>query len=91
MGASDEPGAREDDVERYEELRHSALSGSPSGWRLGLALLEGRGLLAWARAWRATPPAPPSSPQRPALQTPGGAEEIVGALASMALACVGGR
>jgi len=91
VGASSEPDTGEGDVERYEELRRSALSSSPSGWRLGLALLEGRGLLAWARAWRAAPQAPPSPPQRPALQAAGDAEEIVGALASMALACVGGR
>ena len=31
------------DVERYEQLRARALGGEPSGWRLGLALLERRG------------------------------------------------
>jgi hypothetical protein len=42
---------------------------------------------AWARAWQATAPAPPA---RPAVQAPAGGDEIVGALATMALACLAG-
>ncbi len=83
------PGAA-GDVERYEQLRRHALGGEPSGWRLGLALLERRGVAAWARAWRSTPTAPPGA--RPTLEAPPvGGDEIVGVLASMALACVAGR
>lgn len=92
MEASGElAGGEVGDVERYERLRRSALSGEPDGWRLGLALLERRGLAAWARAWQSTAPA--SSPQRArsAVAVPSGADEIVGVLATMALACVAGR
>ena len=55
----------------------------------GLALLERRGVAAWARAWQGTTPA--SQPQRPTgsvLELPAASSELVGALASMALACV---
>jgi hypothetical protein len=77
------------DVERYEQLRSRALDGEPSGFRLGLALLERRGVAAWARAWHAT--APPREPQRPGasvVELPADSSELVGALASMALARV---
>lgn len=78
------------DVERYEQLRVHALEGGPSGFRLGLALLERRGVAAWTRAWSST------APGRSAATIPGanvpapvaGDDELVGALASMALACV---
>ena len=39
-------------VERYEQLRSHALDGEPSGFRLGLALLERRGVAAWSRGAR---------------------------------------
>ena len=72
---------------RYEQLRARALGGDPGGWRLGLAVLEGRGVAAWTRAWQAVAPAP----ARPAAAEPVAAsDELVGALASMALACVSG-
>jgi hypothetical protein len=77
------------DVERYERLRRCALGGDPDGHRFGLALLERRGVSAWARAWQTTMPAPPSP--RPAVEAPAGADELVGVLASMALACLAGR
>lgn len=78
------------DAERYEQLRRHALDGEPSGFRLGLALLERRGVAAWSRAWctsapartAATPPAPAAPGPVPA------GDELVGALASMALARV---
>jgi hypothetical protein len=76
-------------VQRYEQLRAHALGGGPCGWRHGLALLERRGVVAWARAWRTTLPAP-----RAAAATPGpadGGDAIVGVLATMALACLAGR
>jgi hypothetical protein len=78
------------DVERYERLRACALAGEPDGHRFGLALLERRGLVAWARAWQQSAPRP-SPPARPAVEPAAGAGELVGVLVSMALACVDGR
>ena len=83
--------ARQSDgqVQRYEQLRSQALGGGPSGFRLGLALLERRGVAAWARAWKET--TPPPRPQPPAgvvVELPAVDRELVGALASLALARV---
>lgn len=100
--ARDETGAG--DVERYEQLRRSTLAGDPAGWRLGLAELERRGVAGWLRVWRSTDP--PTTrrmahriPKRTVLRSAGAAtgphdgaaEELVGVLAEMALACVGRR
>jgi hypothetical protein len=80
-------GERDDgDVERYESLRHRALGGEPSGCRLGLAVLQHRGVAAWLRAGQ-TLPTP--SPRRPPADMPMGGDELVGVLANMALACIG--
>lgn len=76
------------DVERYEALRRQALGGESSGWGLGLALLQRRGVVAWARAWPATPS---TVPARVPVEVPAGGDELVGVLATMALACVGNR
>ena len=57
-------------VERYEQLRSHALDGEPSGFRLGLALLERRGVAARSRAWGATAPAPAGATP-PARVAPG--------------------
>ena len=78
------------DVERYEQLRSHALGGGPSGFRLGLAVLERRGVAAWSRAWSSTAPARPAAvvPARAVLPPVAAADELVGALASMALARV---
>ena len=87
----DEPAGDSGDVERYEQLRSRALSGEPRGFGLGLALLERRGVVVWARAWRGT--APVQDAQRSAasvVQLPAAGSELVGALASMALARVAG-
>ena len=89
MEASYELAGDGGDVERYEQLRGCVLAGERDGWRLGLALLERRGMVAWARAWQTTVPAPPSP--RPAVEAPAGAGEIVGVLATMALACLAWR
>jgi len=78
------------DLARYEQLRACALGGEPDGWRMGLALLERRGMAAWARAWQTTAPAPSSPPAQPAVEAPTDAGEIVGVLATMALACLAG-
>jgi len=79
------------DVERYERLRACVLGGEPDGHRLGLALLERRGLAAWTRAWPATAVVPSPPPARPAFGPVGDARELVGVLASMALACLAER
>ncbi|MBV9000333.1 MAG: hypothetical protein JO304_14820 [Solirubrobacterales bacterium] len=69
-------------------MRARALGGDPSGWRLGLAVLERRGVVAWTRAWQGTA----LPPTRPGAVAPcAGGDRLVGALASMALACVSGR
>jgi hypothetical protein len=85
-GSSEENAGGASDIERYEQLRARALSGSPDGWRLGLAMLERRGMAAWARAWKTTAPAPPR-PSRPGVEVPTDASQIVAVLATMALAC----
>jgi hypothetical protein len=89
--ASDEPAAGEGDavgaVERYERLRACALAGEPDGHRFGLALLERRGLAGWSRAWQRTAP-PPPAPGRAVVEPAAAAGELVGVLASMALACL---
>jgi hypothetical protein len=57
---------------------------------LGLALLERRGMAAWARAWDTTAPARDARAAETATvpgRVPVG-DELVGALASMALARV---
>ena len=86
MAATDEPGGDRGDVERYEALRR-ALGGAASGWRLGLAVLQRRGVAGWARAWQAAAASPPA---RPAAGVPVGGDELVAVLAAMALACLGG-
>ncbi len=88
--SSERAGDGVSDVERYERLRGCALAGEPDGHRLGLALLERRGLAAWTRAWQETAPLPSAAPARPAVEPPAGAGELVGVLASMALACLAG-
>jgi hypothetical protein len=81
---------RSEDVERYELLRCQALEGGASGFRLGLALLERRGVAAWARAWPASAPVRTASlrPAAEAIEFPQAGRDLVGALASLALARV---
>jgi hypothetical protein len=85
---TDAAGAAPGDVERYERLRSNALGGEPGGFRLGLALLERRGVAAWARLWQSTAPEPGA---RPVVEAPARGDEIVGVLATMALACLAAR
>jgi len=85
---TDEPAGCPRDVERYEQLRAQALEGDPSGLRLGLALLERRGVVAWTRAWQTTTPA---QPRQTIVSPDADSDQLVGVLASMALACVSGR
>lgn len=75
-----------DDVERYEQLRRQALLGETSGWRLGLALLQRRGVAAWASACQSTAPTAVSPP--PAIPAAVEGDGVVGVLAAMALACL---
>lgn len=72
-------------VERYEALRSHALGGQAAGWRLGLAVLERQGVATWLRAWESTAPA---RVVRPSPDVSLGGDELVGALATMALACI---
>jgi len=79
---------RSGDIDRYEQLRRRVLCGEPSGWQLGWGVLASRGVAGWLRVSHTIVP----SPQRhPARETPVGlvgSQQVVGVLASMALACV---
>ncbi|MHB8660182.1 MAG: hypothetical protein ACYC91_20045 [Solirubrobacteraceae bacterium] len=87
--AIDDPARAHGDVDRYEQLRGQALVGGPGSSRLGLALLQHRGVTAWTRAWHSTAPGPRAaiSPAVPATGATVGEREIVSVLASMAMAC----
>lgn len=65
-------------------MRHDALAGESSGWRLGLAVLQRQGMVAWLRACNALPAAPPTR----ATAGVGVGDELVGVLATMAIACI---
>jgi len=52
------PPAPARSIERYEQLRAAAASGS-GGWRHGLGVLVARGTAAWMAAWAAVEAAPP--------------------------------
>ena len=75
-------------VDGYERLRARALGGQPDGWRLGLGVLQQRGVAAWLRLREATvPTVSPPTPAQSAPPVAAGVEaELVGLLASMALA-----
>jgi hypothetical protein len=89
VDAISEPDGAED-VERYESLRRRALGGEHAGWRLGLAVVQRRGVAAWLRVGHAIP-TPTPSPSPSGSRVPVGGDELVGVLATMALACMGGR
>ena len=85
----DDAGGDESDmVDGYEQLRVRALRGDADGWRLGLGVLQQRGVAAWLRVRQAAvPTVSPPPPTRAASRLAGGVEaELVGLLASMALA-----
>jgi hypothetical protein len=77
-----------DVVDGYEQLRARALGGAADGWRLGLGVLQQRGVAAWLRMRQTTLPAVYApTPAWTAPPVAGGVEaELVGLLASMALA-----
>ena len=76
------------EVDGYERLRARALGGDADRWRLGLAVLQQRGVAAWLRVHRAATVAnvTPPPPARVAPGIAGMDAELVGLLASMALA-----
>ena len=78
-------------VDDYEQLRVRALGGHADGWRLGLGVLQQRGVAAWLRVRQAT--VPKVSPPAPAIPLVAGdvEAELVGLLASMALAVATAR
>lgn len=77
-------------LDGYEQLRARALGGQADGWRLGLGVLQQRGVAAWLRLRQAS--VPKVSPPTPARTAPPVAActeaELVRLLASMALAVV---
>jgi hypothetical protein len=74
-------------VDDYEQLRRRAMSGDTDGWRLGLGVLQHRGVAAWLRLRTAAAPTGSARPARPAPPASGSADtELVELLASMALA-----
>jgi hypothetical protein len=81
-------GDRSDVVDGYEQLRARALTGDTDGWRLGLGVLQQRGVAAWLRVRQAAmPTVSPPTPTRAGSRLAGGVDaELVGLLASMALA-----
>ena len=84
----DTGGDGSDVVDGYEQLRRRALTGDTDGWRLGLAVLQQRGVAAWLRVRQASVPTVlPPTPARAGSPIAGNADaELVGLLASMALA-----
>jgi hypothetical protein len=84
----DTSGGGSDVVDGYEQLRARALTGDTDGWRLGLGVLQQRGVAAWLRVRQAAmPTVSPPTPTRAGSRLAGGVDaELVGLLASMALA-----
>ena len=52
----DTGGGGSDIVDGYERLRAQALTGDTDGWRLGLGVLQQRGVAAWLRVRQAAVP-----------------------------------
>ena len=63
----DTGGNGSDVVHGYEQLRARALGGEADGWRLGLGVLQQRGVAAWLRLRQAA--VPKISPPTPARAT----------------------
>jgi hypothetical protein len=84
----DTSGGGSDVVDGYEQLRARALGGDIDGWRLGLEVLQQRGVAAWLQVRRATVPniSPPVPAPAASPLTDGVEAELVGLLASMVLA-----
>jgi hypothetical protein len=84
----DTGGNGSDVVHGYEQLRARALGGEADGWRLGLGVLQQRGVAAWLRLRQAAVPkiSPPTPARATSPITAGVDAQLVGLLASMALA-----
>ncbi len=68
------------------------LGGDAGGWRLGLGVLHNRGIAGWLRAWDDLPAADLDPAGRPpARPAPGSGDQLVAALATMALCCLAAR
>jgi hypothetical protein len=82
------PDSNDHAVGGYEQLRRWALSGDVDGWRLGLGVLQHRGVTAWLQIRKAATAAAVAPPTRaatsPSVAT-GVDAELVGLLASMAM------
>ena len=76
-------------VAGYEQLRQQALSGDVDGWRLGLGVLQQRGVAAWLQIRKTATAATVVAAPTPAAISPPTASgidaELVGLLALMAL------
>jgi hypothetical protein len=74
-------------VDGYEQLRQRVLAGDVNGWRMGLAVLQHRGVAAWLRVRQGIRCV--DAPPTPAAATPtvaaGIANQLVAMLAGMAL------
>ena len=78
---------------RYEQLRQQVLAGDAGGWRLGLGVLQHRGVVAWLGVWDSLPGPVPAAPlSAPSARAAAGSgEQLVAALATMALSCLAAR
>ena len=76
-------------MERYEALRAQALGTEPVGWRQGLALFQGRGMVVWLRTYRELAPVPGSAAVPADWSVQRGGDDLVNVLVAMALAVVG--
>jgi hypothetical protein len=81
-------------MDGYEQLRRRVLDGDVSGWRMGLAVVQHRGLAAWLRVRRSVCPPPAGTAALGAPATVGGlggiGDQLVAVLAGMALGVVRG-
>ncbi len=85
----EDPDSNDHAVGGYEQLRQRALSGDVDGWRLGLGVLQHRGVAAWLQVRKAATAAavPPPTPTATLPPVATGVDaELVGLLASMAVA-----
>ena len=89
MTSTDTTGDGSDVVDGTSSCGPGRLCGDADGWRLGLGVLQQRGVAAWLRVRQATVPDGRTGPRPPGPASPsaGGVDaELVGLLASMALA-----